>query len=376
MKLLTLLKFLWDDLVYDAIRSCLTVINLCAVLVSFFLLAAISVGLGLAGRQKAPENILLVLEKQTIDPMQSRMEVETLNEIASLGPGHVKRVFPFTFHHLNINNYLVQVRGVPPEEFFRTFELKLNDGRMPQAPDEIVISEGAVHYASWSLGDILTVYGSDFRVSGIVQMPESTFATVWMPLETAERTFQNQGIYQGATVVIPEGVNPEEIQFMIETLPALKNRYAAFLIDDVYFRFARALKAAWIISIILTWISLFRITLGVYHTIHLNLEERGRELILLYAAGLSIRGLQKILLARIAFLMFIAYFLAWAIAEAIIYHFERTSPIVLHGEHIPVILNTEMLLSGFSLMLVFCVLGVWFPTRRIAAGGILSLNGD
>lgn len=376
MRFFTLLKFLWDDLVYDAVRSGMTVINLAAVLVSFFLLAAISTGLGLAGRQNSPENVILVLEKNTIDPMQSRLEAEALQAIASLGDGHVNRVFPFTFHHLDIDDHLVQVRGVPPEEFSRTFELEIQQGRLPAAPDEVAISEGAVHFAAWGVGDTLTIYGSEFHVSGIVQMPESTFATVWMSLETAENTFHSGGAYQGAVVVIPAGTNPDEVLFMIESLPNLNNRYAAFLMDDVYFRFAHALENARIISLALTWIALFRITFGVYHTIQLNLEERGRELILLHAAGLCIGDLQKILLARVVFLAVISYFLGWAAAAVIIDRFERISPIVLHGEHIPVLLDPHMLVAGFSLMLLFCILGVWLPTRKISTAGVLNLSGD
>ncbi len=376
MRSFTLLKFLWDDLVYDAVRSVMTVINLAAVLISFFLLAAISTGLGLAGRQNSPENIILVLEKNTIDPMQSRLEVEALQAIASLGDGYMERVFPFTFHHLEVDDHLVQVRGVPPEEFSRTFDLTIQQGKLPAAPDEVAISEGAVHFASWALGDSLTIYGSEFHVSGIVQMPESTFATIWMSLETAENTFHSGGAYQGATVVIPSGANPDEVLFLIESLPTLKNRYAAFLMDDVYFRFAHALENARIISLVLTWIALFRITLGVYHTIQLNLEERGRELILLHAAGVKIKDLQKILLARVAFLAVISYFLGWAAAAVIIDRFEKISPIVLHGEHIPVLLDPQMLLAGFTLTLVFCALGVWFPTRKISTAGVMNLGGD
>ncbi|MHC1781499.1 MAG: ABC transporter permease [Anaerolineaceae bacterium] len=374
MKYIALLKFLWDDLQHDASRSLLTIINLSAVLVSYFLLAAISVGLGLAGTQKAPGNELLVLDKLTIDPMQSQLKYDTLQALSALGPDQVKRVFPFTFHHLNINEHLVQVRGVPPEEFIRTFKLRLNEGRMPQEPDEVIISEGAVHYASWGLGSILTIYGSDFRVSGIVQMPESTFATVWMPLETAEQTFQTAGRYQGAVVVVPDGVNPEDVLFVIESMPALKDHYTAFLVEDVYYRFARVLEEAKIISYALTWLSLLMVTLGIYHTIHLNLEERSREVVLLHAVGFSIRNLQGILFLQAGFLTIISYLLAWGVSLVIIKRFDEISPIVLHGEHIPVTLNPEMLLGGFFLMLVFCALGVWIPTRRIQTSGVLNLS--
>jgi ABC-type lipoprotein release transport system permease subunit len=374
MKYISLLKFLWDDLLHDASRSLLTITNLSAVLVSYFLLAAISVGLGLAGTQQAPGNELLVLDKLTIDPMQSQLADDTLQALSALGPDQVERVFPFTFHHLNINDHLVQVRGVPPEEFIRTFKLKLTEGRMPHEPDEVVISEGAVHYASWDLGSVLTIYGSDFRVSGIVQMQESTFATVWMPLETAEQTFRTAGRYQGAVVVVPDGVNPEDVLFEIESLPALKDHYTAFLVEDVYYRFARVLEEAKIISYALTWLSLLMVTLGIYHTIHLNLEERSREVVLLHAVGFSIRDLQGILFLQAGFLTVLSFLLAWGASLFIIKRFDEISPIVLHGEHIPVTLNPEMLLGGFFLMLFFCALGVWIPTRRIQTTGVLNLG--
>ena len=299
MKYLTLLQFLGNDLLHDASRTVLTILNLSAVLFSYFLLAALSVGLGLAGNQPANSQELVVIEKTALDPMQSQLTPDSLSALNTLGPTQVERVFPFIFHHLNIGDYLVQVRGVPPEEFTRTYQLVLNQGDWPHAPDEVVISEGAVHYASWGVGSTLDIYGSDFRVSGIVQMPETTFATVWMTLETAEKTFQSENKYQGAVIILPEGTNPEETQFAIESLPALKDRYAAYLLDDVFQRFAQVLKDAKIISYALTWISLFMVTLGVYHTIHLNLEERNHEMTLLHVAGFSIFDLQKILLARV-----------------------------------------------------------------------------
>jgi hypothetical protein len=372
MKLLTLLRFLLDDLWHDAGRSLLTILNLSAVLVSFFLLAALSVGLSLAGNQKSLGNELVVLEKAALDPMQSEMDSDSLQALSTMGKGQVERVFPFIFHHLNIDDYLVQVRGVPPEEFTKTYKLKLASGRMPAAADEVVISEGAVHYASWGVGSVLPIYGSNFKVSGIVQMQESTFATVWMTLKTAEKTFQHPGKYQGAVVIVPEGVNPEDIQFQIESLPTLKGLYAAFLLDDVFQRFARVLEEAKTTSYALTWISLFMVTLGVYHTVHLNLEERSREIVLLHAAGFSVFDLQKILLARMILLTMISFAASLAAATTIVGIFDQISPIVLHGEHIPVTLNAEMLLGGFFLMLVFCLLGVYIPTRRISSSGVLT----
>ncbi len=374
MKFVALAGFLWKDFLHDKGRSLLTILNLSAILVSFFLLAAISVGLGKAGAEKTSENEIVILEKEALDPMQSRMDAETISALSSALPkDQVARVFPFVFHHLSVNNSIVQVRGVPLEEFVQTYKLKINEGHMPQAPDEVVISEGAVHYASWHINDILTIFGSDFRVSGIVQMPESTFATVWMTLETAERTFQTNGRYQGAVAVVPAGVNPEDIQFTIESLPALNNRYAAFMLDDFFQRFSRILEDARMVSEALTWVSLFMITLGVYHTIHLNLEERGREIVLLHAAGFAIRDLQKILLARAAAMTAASFFLSLGLASIIIHRFNDISPIVLHGEAIPVALNPEMLLGGLFATLVFCALGVWIPTRKMTTTAVTNL---
>jgi ABC-type antimicrobial peptide transport system permease subunit len=374
MRYLTIIRFLWEDFLYDKGRSLLTILNLSAILISFLLLGALSIGLGKAGAEKTSENEIVILEKEALDPMQSRMDLETISALsAALPKDQVARVFPFVFHHLSVNDYLVQVRGVPLEEFIQTYKLKLNEGRMPQAADEVVISEGAVHYASWNIGDILTIYGSDFRVSGIVQMPESTFATVWMTLETAEKTFQTEGRYQGAVAVVPAGVNPEDIQFTIETLPALRDRYAAFMLDDFFQRFSRILEDARIVSEALTWISLFMITLGVYHTIHLNLEERGREMVLLHAAGFSIRDLQKILLARAITMTAASFLLALGLASSIIGRFNDITPIVLHGETIPVALTAEMLVGGLFMTLAFCALGVWVPTRRMTTSAVTNL---
>lgn len=374
MKYLTLLQFLGKDLIHDAGRTFLTVLNLSAVLFSYFLLAALAVGLSLAGNQQANSQELVVIEKTALDPMQSQLTPETLSALNSLGPTQIERIFPFIFHHLNIGDYLVQVRGVPSEEFTRTYQLVLNQGDWPRTSNEVVISEGAVHYASWGLDSLLTIYGRDFRVSGIVQMPETSFATVWMTLETAEKTFQSENKYQGAVIILPQGINPEEIQFAIESLPALKDRYAAYLLDDIFQRFAQVLKDAKIISYALTWISLIMVTMGVYHTIHLNLEERNHEMTLLHAAGFSIFDLQKILLTRVVMQAVCSFLIAWSGAILTINRFESISPIVLHGEHIPVSLNPAMLISGFLLMLVFSILGVWLPTRRLSTSSILSVS--
>ncbi len=83
----------------------------------------------------------------------------------------------------------MQVRAVPLEEMSTAMALTLFQGRWPDGPRQVVVSEGAAQLASWKIGSIVNIYGTDFQVTGLVRTSENTFGSVWMTYAEGQRLF-------------------------------------------------------------------------------------------------------------------------------------------------------------------------------------------
>ncbi len=370
----TLGYFVLRDLLHDRWRSLLTVLGLAAVVVGTLLLASLAQAIASLSKSAQVNNILLIVSADTIDPMDSSLDEGVLVAARQDAPGQIQRAFPILFRHLTIEGHIMQVRAMPLEELPASMALKLVAGAWPEAPGQIVVSEGGAEVATWKIGSSVNIYGADFTVSGVVRGPENAFGSVWMSYADGQRLFGMGHGFQVGTLVLAPAADPERVrqQLLADERIRLGNKAVVYL-DSVYTNdFNKSYTNLLVLSGLMVLISLLGITFGIYTATSLSLTERGREIGLLSVIGFSLGRLRAFLFGRALVLTLAAYGLGWVIALALINQEQRLASvdIIFLGLKMTPLFNLE----GLGLAVVFAFAGVWLSSRRLA--GLSPLAGS
>ena len=187
--MLSLLRYAWLDLTHDWARTLFSVAGMAVLVFSYQILGALSATFAEFSTPPAATRNLVVIQSDAIDHHDAILDPAALQAARDLGPDWVERVSPVMFRRVRVGDHLVQLRASPLADLQVLSQLTLVEGHWPAAPDEIAAGEGTARANGWNLGDRLRVYGSDFRISAIFRSPGTLFASIWMPLDAAERLY-------------------------------------------------------------------------------------------------------------------------------------------------------------------------------------------
>lgn len=313
-----LIYFTFTDLLYDRWRSLLTIISLAVVVVGFLLLASLSQAILSLTRPAPLNNILLIVEANTIDPMDSSLDDSILQSARQAAPNQILRIFPILFRHLTIDGHIMQIRAVPLEEMSASMSLALVQGRWPDGLRQVVVSEGGAQLASWKIGSIINIYGTSYKVTGIVRTSENAFGSVWMSYPEGQRLFGISRGFQVGYLVLAPSENPESVRQVLQADPRISDHSIVYL-DSVYTNaYNQSNTNLLILSSLMVLVSLLGITFGIYNATSLSLSERSLEIRLLYVLGFTLNRLRGFLFARTLVLTLAAYGLGLAASQVLI----------------------------------------------------------
>jgi ABC-type antimicrobial peptide transport system permease subunit len=372
-KILELSHFVIKDLRSDGWRTTLTIINLLVFISCFFALEALAEAAYKFGNQPTDRNALLIVSRNIFEPAESVLTANDLFPARELIPDYVKSVSPLIIKIIQANGILVQLRAATLQDMQNVHSLQLTEGKWPIGKNEVVIGEGAAVNTNWKIGDTVSIYGSKFRISGIVRAPGTKFSSVWMTLNTANELFAPEGEFQIGWVQLQSGVDGEMIRKKLQNDPRLASGFDVYFADNLYKQYTNAVADMKGISSLLVILALFSIMLGTYCNIFLILSERSREITILRAMGFQAKTILRIITYRTMLQVMIAYMLSWIIASILLHIFNIVNPLNLHSIPLPVSISPLALLFGLFLALIFSFAGVWFPTRQLLTRSVASL---
>ena len=361
--------FTLRDLIHDHWRSLLTILNLAVVVVSYLLLSALSQAFILFGRQSQVTSNLVIISADALDPMESSLNEDVLVTARQIAPDQIRNAFPTLFRHMSIQGHVMQVRAVPLEDMRTALALTLIDGRWPDGPQQVVISEGATQITSWKIGAIVQIYGTDFQVVGVVRAGGNKFASVWMTYAEGQSLFGMSRGFQIGILQLDPSANPESVRAGLQADPHFSGRYAVYLENTLSDRYNQINQDLLTLSVIQALISLLAITFGTYNAVSLSLTERSREILLLRVVGFTQDKLRGFLLAHTLVLASAAYLLGWTAAFIFISYQRTHTPISIQAAPLVLNLSAFPTLLGFLLTVAFTFLGVW-----LTVGHLSSLN--
>ncbi len=286
------------DLLHDRWRSLLTILSLAVVVVGYLLLTSLSQALVTLSGEAQVTNNLLILEADTIDPMDSTLHDGVLQTALQIAPNQILDAFPVIFRHLTIEGQIMQVRAVSLEALSTSVGLTLLQGTWPDGARQVVVSEGAAGLASWKIGSTVNIYGTEFQVTGLVRAQENAFGSVWMTYTEGQRLFGTSRGFQVGYLSIAPSADPESVRATLLADPAISSAYAVYLEHAYTNSYNQSNSNLVILSGLMVLVSLLVVTFGVYNATSLSLTERSLEIGLLHVIGFSLNKLRGFLLAR------------------------------------------------------------------------------
>jgi len=193
-----------------------------------------------------------------------------------------------------------QVEGVDWSAFAAMNEMRLVEGRAPEAVDEIVIDETKAANGKTGVGGTLNLFGGKpYRIVG-VYAPESG-ARVKMSLAAMQDALQAPGKCSYVLIKVREGVDPVAVVERIEANPATTGNKIQ-LTRDIITNIEKTIPYLGVFLRALVGLSAIVSALVVMLAMYTTITERTREIGMLKALGAS-RGYIVSVIEREAFVI-------------------------------------------------------------------------
>ena len=361
-----LVYLIFKDLIHDRWRSLLTIISIAVIVVVYLLIASLSQAFFVFNQQSQVTNNLVIVASDVLDPMESSLNEEVLQNAQKIAPEQIQRAFPILFRHLNIDDQIMQIRAVPLEEMHTSLALTLFQGNWPDGPRQIIVSEGVAQFASWKIGSNVKIYGTNFIVSGLVRSGENNSGAVWMTYPEGQSLFGMRRGFQVGYLRLEPSADPENVRSMLEMDPRISACCTVYLENALSNRYYQVNHNFLTLNRLMAFVSLLAITFGIYNATKLSLTERSHEIGMLRVLGFSQRKLLGILIFRVLVLTLAAYSLGWVISIIFLnYHRANT---IMGVSAAPLILDLTLSASivGLALAIAFSFLGVWLTSGRFS----------
>ncbi len=372
-KIRTVTVFLLKDLVRDRWRTTITVLNLLVFICCYFCLAALARAASAYGDGGNTKSSLMILQSNVFDPADSIITQDMLLAAREYQPDLVSAVSPVIFRFVKIENQLVQLRAVPRQDLQPVFRLDLDSGNWPQQRNELMLGKGTAIMTGWETGRQITVFGREYRISGIVNSPGTKYSSIWMDIDEAEQLFATSGIYQFLWLNITPGVDADEAASILQNDPRLGNGNQVYYVDHLYEQYASALNDVAGTSSVLVFLCLLAVMIGTYGNVYLTLSERSREFTILRAVGYSPKTVRWILTGRSLAQLVIAFLGGWLLSLLILDYLSGKFPIIVHSILVELRITPFIFFAGLGLAVLFGWLGVMLSTLKETRAGVHSM---
>jgi ABC-type antimicrobial peptide transport system permease subunit len=254
----------------------------------------------------------------------------------------------------------------------RALGLTLVSGGWPLGLQQVVLSVNVARATSWQVDSTVNIYGTDFKVTGLVRSSQDDYGAVWMTYPEGQRLFGMERGFQIAVLPLVPSADPEAVRQKLQADPRISAGYAVYLENALSDRYGQVNHNVLTLSYLLALVSLSAITFGIYNATNLTLAERGHEIGLLRVIGFTQARLRGFLFVRTLVLTLVAYGLGWAASFILIHYLAAHIPIDLLVAPVNLSLSPAACILGMILAGLFAWLGIWLTTGRLAARSPLA----
>ena len=166
--------------------------------------------------------------------------------------------------------------------------------------DEMAVTRAVQVATGWELGDTARVFGTTFTITAILQGSGSKVASLWLPLDRAERLFERPGEYQFVVVRLRAGVDGDAVK------ADLRLAFPTSLVMDesaVQAEATRGVRSLGDLALVFTALGILGLAVGSANATALVVAERRRSLGLLRVVGFAPDAVRTLLAVRAVLLL-------------------------------------------------------------------------
>lgn len=347
--------FLIKDLHWDWPRLIMNLLSLTGIMAGYLVLGALAHGLDRL-EQTAPGqgNNLIVLSEGVLDPMESSLDQDIFSRVIQAteqkhGSQAVTATSPAIFRHLRLADVIMQVYAVPKDDMLSIHRLQLISGSLPDAYGQVAISEEVAHFTGWQLGESIQIYGTLFKVVGLVRASGNQVFSVWLNFSSGVQLFGDARGFQIGFIQLNPGLDAVQLCSELNEDPDFTNQYVFYLQEGYYKQATRGAGAIINLAAVLDALALASIGLGAFNLAGLMLVERQRDITILSLIGFSAPTIRRIIFYRTQLQVLLAYLTGWIVALAFIYLYQRQSLLLLHSYPVHLDIQPSAFLIGIIL---------------------------
>jgi ABC-type lipoprotein release transport system permease subunit len=369
MMLATALRFAAVHLLRDWQRSLLTTLSVAVMVCIYFLTAMLADGLKRFGAELISfPQILLMMSADSLFLTDSRLTTLDLNTVVDAhhsesDSGGIAAFSPLIVRQvLAAENYYTLI-ALTQEDMQALFGLSLITGDWPVV-QQVVVSESFASITGLGTGARISVYGSEFTISGVVRSDQWTIAVVYMPYEQAQRLYAAGDVFQIGVLQLNPGADAQLIWRHLQYAPE-NQQYTFYLEDQLKALIFQTVASIQNMAVLVGMIALLIISFGAFNAATLLLMEHSREITLLRVVGFEAMHIRWLLFLRTTILMLAGFLMGCGLASGVTRVLQAGQAVAISGS----ILDLQVSLStfGIGVILVLCssILGVWLASMHL-----------
>ena len=303
------------DLKAQPWRTLLAVLVLTPLAASWFLLAAVSrslAGLGTVGEERN----IVVTEPDVFDVANVHLGAEHLATARSAAGADAESVTPLVLRTVELDERVLQLRAADPATWEPIHSLTVLEGTLPDGgADEMAVTAAVQLATGWEVGDRQRVFGTELTITAVLRGSGSKVASLWLPLDRAERLFERPGEFQFTVVRLRADADGDAVR------ARLRAAFPGLLVLDesaIQAEAARGVRSLGDLAAVFTSVGMLGLAVSAGNATALTLAERRRSVGLLRVMGFSPQAVRSLLVVRSMLLTAVAMVAGYVTAMAIV----------------------------------------------------------
>ena len=340
-------------------RTMLAVLVLTPLAASWFLLATVArslAGLGTVGEERN----LVITEPDVFDLANVHLDRDDLATAVTAAGADAESVSPLVLRLVEMDERVLQLRAADTATWSPVHGVTLVDGRLPDAAaDEMAVTAAVQAATGWQVGDRQRVFGTEMAITAVLRGSGSKVASLWLPLERAERLFERPGEFQFAVVRLRAEADGDAVR------ARLRAAFPTLLVLDesaIQAEASRGVRSLGDLAALFSAVGVLGLAIGAANTTALTLAERRRSVGLLRMMGFTPAAVRGLLVVRALFLTLAALALGYLVALAAI---QARPSFVLRTFTVALALEWWVVVAGVVLSMASAWVGAVLAARRV-----------
>ncbi|MFQ6015552.1 MAG: ABC transporter permease [Anaerolineae bacterium] len=346
-------------------RSLLCIAGIAVIVAVFLVLSAVATGMAnmVSGSEGSSRNLALV-DKGVVDYCQGQIPAAVVGRLRRW-PG-LAYVAPMFHTPVQVKGKMIFIRGVPLDNYMEVENIEILRGEGLKRGDHIIVGQQLARLNKWDVGDEIEIAGRSLKISGIFRGNGFLNTEMWMTLEDGERILGQGKFYSLVLLQVAPDADLKAVRDRLENSSYLTKRVDVATEKELNDKMGKSFKQIEETMNAVSLLALVAIVFGIFNVVSMTVAEKGREIGILKAVGLSRREVTGIYLLEGLTQAALGYLVGLLLGAAMVTYLGRSSAVDFASMPLTPELSAETVGLSVGLTSILTLLGAYFPARHAA----------